>query len=345
MTLWGVLLTSSRVTIRDVAAKAGVSHQTVSRVINNSERVNDDTRARVQATIAEMGYRPNAIARFMARGRTYNLACFSPNLTDFTYANIIEAAETEARRLGYFLLISSAPDEKSFTTLVDQLLFSRRAEGLLVISPFLDARHERLPRNIPTVFVGAEPIQEEMSSVCLDEVSAGYTATQHLIGLGHRQIAHISGPVIEDCTRHRLTGYHEALKEVNLNFDPTLVVEGDWSATAGYHIVERWLHNGTQFSAIFAQNDRMAVGSIRAIRDAGKRVPEDISVIGFDDMPLASYFEPPLTTIRQDTSHIGRGAVRLLIQAVEQAETPPQKLRLPAELIQRGSTARYTPDS
>lgn len=333
----------SRVTIRDVAARAGVSHQTVSRVINNSERVNGDTRERVEIAIKELGYRPNAIARFMARGRTFTLACFSPNLIDFTYANIIEAAETEARRLGYFLLTASAPDEKSFATLVDQLLYSRRAEGLLAIAPYLDARHERLPQNIPTVFVGAEPIQDGAFSVCLDEVNAGITATQHLLELGHRQIAHITGPLIEDCTRHRLSGYQEALKSWGVSYDPALVEEGDWSATSGYHIVKRWLKTGAQFSAIFAQNDRMAVGAIRAIRDAGRRVPDDISVIGFDDMPLASYFEPPLTTIRQDMTQIGQGAIHLLIQAVEQAETSPPKLRLPAELVQRGSTSPYTP--
>jgi len=337
----GGLLPRSRVTIRDVAARAGVSHQTVSRVINNSERVNDDTRTRVQAAISEMGYLPNAIARFMARGRTYNLACFSPNLTDFTYANIIEAAETEARRLGYFLLISSVPDEKSFVTLIGQLLLSRRAEGVLVISPFLDTRHECLPANIPAVFVGAEPIQGGMSSVCLDEVSAGYTATQHLIGLGHRWIAHISGSLIEDCTRHRLAGYKEALKEAGLELSTTLVTEGDWSATSGYRIVEHWLQNGAQFSAIFAQNDRMAVGAIRAIRDAGKRVPEDISVIGFDDMPLASYFDPPLTTLRQDMPEIGRQAARLLVGHLENPGSPMQHLRLPAQLVVRASTAAH----
>jgi len=329
------------VTIRDVAARAGVSHQTVSRVINNSERVNGDTRERVESAIKELGYRPNAIARFMARGRTFTLACFSPNLTDFTYANIIEAAETEARHLGYFLLTASAPDEKSFATLVDQLLYSRRAEGLLAIAPYLDARHERLPQNIPTVFVGAEPIRDRASSVCLDEVNAGNTATQHLLELGHRQIAHITGPLIEDCTRHRLTGYQEALKGSGLDFDPALVAAGDWSATSGYRIVEQWLNTGARFSAIFAQNDRMAVGAIRAIRDAGKGVPEDISVIGFDDMPLASYFDPPLTTLQQDMPEIGRQAARLLVGHLENPGLPLQHIRLPAQLVVRASTAAH----
>jgi len=324
-----------------VAARAGVSHQTVSRVINNSERVNDDTRARVEATITEMGYRPNAIARFMARGRTYNLACLSPNLTDFTYANIIEAAETEARRLGYFLLIASAPDENSFTTLIDQLLLSRRAEGLLVISPFLDARHERLPRNIPVVFVGAEPQQGRAPSVRLDETKGGYMATRHLLELGHRQIAHVTGLMIEDCSRFRLVGYREALKEAGIDFETSLVIEGDWSATSGYKAVQQLWQQGAQFSAIFAQNDRMAVGAIRAIRDAGKQVPCDISVIGYDDMPLASYFDPSLTTLRQDMSAIGRQAAQLLIDRLANPRSPLKHVRLPVQLVVRTSTAPY----
>ena len=330
----------SRVTIRDVAARAGVSHQTVSRVINDNERVASGTRKRVEAAIRELKYSPNAVARSMARGRTSLLACFSPTLIDFTYASIIEAAETEARRLGYFLITASAPDVESFSILVEQLLHSRRAEGALVIAPYLDARHARLPRSIPTVFVASEPDKRGALSVCLDEPKAGFTATSHLLELGHRQILHITGPMIEDCSRHRLDGYQQALKEASIRFDPGLVVEGDWSATAGYQIVQQLRQIGRQFTAIFAQNDRMAVGAIRALREAGERVPEDMSVIGFDDMPLASYFDPPLTTMRQDLTFIGSEAARLLIRQVEEPGARFEKISPDAELVLRSTTAR-----
>ena len=209
-------------TIREVAARAGVSHQTVSRVINGFERVNPETRQRVEVAIAEMGYQPNAIARSMAQGRTNTLACLAPNLTDFTYANIIEGAEQEARQRGYFLLTASSPDQEGFVSLVDQLLASRRAEGLVVITPFLDSYHTRLPRYVPAVYVSADPHLESASSVMLDDTTAGAMATQHLVDLGHQEIAHIIGPLIEDCARNRLLGYQTTLQAAGIQPNPQL---------------------------------------------------------------------------------------------------------------------------
>ena len=181
-------MTRARVTIRDVAARAGVSHQTVSRVINHNRRVSPETRAAVQAAIAELGYRPNAMARSMARGRSGVLACISPNLTDYTFASIIDGAEREARRRGYFLLSASAPDEDTFVALIDELVTSRRAEGIMVINPYADGRHTRLPQDYPLVFAGARPRTEAANSVALDDEEAAHLATKHLIDLGHRQI-------------------------------------------------------------------------------------------------------------------------------------------------------------
>jgi len=330
----------SRVTIRDVAALAGVSHQTVSRVINDSERVNPDTRQRVEAAIAELGYRPNAIARFMAQGRTGTLACISPNLTDYTFASIIEGAETEARQRGYFVITASAPDPATFATLIEQLVGSRRTEGLLVINPYIDDRYTFLPDNVPTVLIGAHPRDQVSSTVMLDEHSAAYMATQHLLELGHRRIAHITGPLVEDCSQDRLAGYQTALKDADIDFDPSLVVEGDWSATSGNQALQTLKERGVHFSALFAQNDRMAVGAIYALRNLGQNVPQEVSVIGFDDMPLASYFDPPLTTICHDVFCTGCEAARLLIQALEQPGLPPQQTYLPAELIIRQSTTK-----
>lgn len=334
----------SRPTIREVAARAGVSHQTVSRVINGSERVSTDTRERVEKAITELGYQPNAIARSMARGRTYTLACIAPNLTDYTFASLIEGAETEARAQGYFLLTASAPDKDSFTTLVKQLLGSRRAEGLLVITPYIDQRHSDLHQDVPRVFVGADPHQEDISLVTLDDTAAGLTATQHLIELGHQLIAHIIGPQVEDCAQNRLTGYLNALNHAGLPVDSNLVIEGDWSATSGYQAVQQLLLGSVPFTAIFAQNDRMAIGAIQALREAGLNVPETVSVIGFDDMPLASYFDPPLTTIKQDTFHMGSEAARILIRSIEQPEMEKVSIFLPGELVVRLSTTKNNHD-
>jgi len=336
---------SQRITIRDVAARAGVSHQTVSRVINNSERVQDETRKKVEAAIKELGYQPNAIARYMAKGRTRTLACFSPNLTDYTYAKIIEGAEFEARQAGYFLMTASAPNTETFSTLVDQLVASRRTEGLLMINPYVDDRYNQLPQDSPVVYVGAQSSKsmiDEMDSVYLDDEEAGRLATQHLVGLGHTDIALITGPMVEDCSIDRLAGYERVLSGVGIEFDPALVKEGDWSASTGYDAVKNLLAEEKNFTAIFAQNDRMAVGAIKALKEAGRRIPEDVSVVGFDDMPLASYYDTPLTTIRQDTFLMGREAAKLLIRAIETPKKQRRHLSMPVELVLRNSTTAYS---
>lgn len=328
----------SRATIRDVAALAGVSHQTVSRVINDGQRVRPVTRQRVEAAIAELDYRPNAIARFMATGSTRTFTCLAPNLTDYTFARIIEGAEHEARRQGYALFSASAADEESFAALVDQLVTSGRTEGLLVINPYADGRHRHLPDNVPTVYVGARPREEAVDSVALDDEGAAIAATEHLLALGHRRIATICGPMSEDCSQDRLAGYQAALARAGVPGDPCLIVEGDWSATSGYQALQRLAHLPEPPTAVFAQNDRMAVGLLRAAREIGLHVPGQLAVIGVDDMPLASYFDPSLTTMRQDLVEIGRHATQLLISAVENPAAPRQHLRLPAELIVREST-------
>ena len=331
----------THVTIRDVASNAGVSHQTVSRVINESERVSPETRARVLSAIDELGYRPNEIARIMARGRTHTLACLSPNLTDYTFASIIEGAEIEARQHGYFLLSASAPDEDTFALLVEQLIERRRTDGLMVINPYTDQRFRHVPKDVRMVYLGAQPRDEQVDSVSLDDEGAGHCATQHLLHLGHRRIVSITGPVCEDCSQDRQNGYLQALRQAGITPDPNLVVEGDWSATSGYTAVRSLLEHRVAFSAIFAQNDRMAVGAIRALREANLCVPQDVSIIGFDDMPLASYFDPPLTTMRQDTFRLGRQAACLLLNAVENPTLETQRLLLPAELVMRNSTSQY----
>lgn len=329
---------STSITIRDVAARAGVSHQTVSRVINGNERVSPETRQKVEVAIAQLGYRPNAIAREMALGRPHTFACLSPNLTDYTLASIIEGAANEAYRHGYYLMSASAPDETTFADLIDQLVATRRTSGLMVINPYSDERHKYVPAKVPTVFIGARPRVGAINSVALDDENAGRAATQHLLMLGHRRIAHLTGPLTEDCSQDRRQGYQSALEEAGIQPDPSLILEGDWSATSGYTAVHEWLKVGVSFSALFAQNDRMAVGAIRALQEAGLRVPEDVSVIGFDDMPLASYFSPPLTTMRQNMLAIGSEAARLLIAALAGTGGSNTHVRIPAELIVRGST-------
>jgi len=328
----------SRPTIRDVARQAGVSHQTVSRVINGSADVLPETRALVEAAIEQMGYRPSAIARSMARGLTHTLACISPNLTDYTFASVIEGAEAEARQHDYFMLSSSAVDPEAFRELVDELVGHRRVDGLIVINPYSDKRFEHIPPNFPVVYVGARSHGEDISSVCLDDEKVAYEATQHLISLGHTSIAMVTGPMAEDCSQDRTEGYRQALQEAGLEFDETMVVEGDWSASSGQDALLSFVEQGRIPTGIFAQNDRMAMGVLRAARDVNLKVPSQLAVIGVDDMPLSSYFDPPLTTMRQDMPLIGQEAARILLDTIKEKDIETREVKLTAQLVVRQST-------
>lgn len=329
----------SRVTIRDVAAHAGVSHQTVSRVINNNKRVLPTTRAHVEQSIAELDYRPNAIAQSMARGRTGTLACISPNLTDYTFASIIDGAATIMRQHDCFLLSASAPDEEIFAALIDQLIVSRRVDGIIVINPFSDARHVHIPAGFPTVFAAARPRELPVDSVATDDEMVGETAVNHLLEHGHRAIALLTGPLVEDCSQDRIIGYKKALQKANIMPEERLIIEGDWSPASGYDALQTFMNLEEKPTAIIAQNDQMAIGLLRAARDFGIIVPHQLSIIGVDDVPLASYFSPALTTIQQDFAMIGREAARLLMRAINKPRNEYQHLRVPANLIIRNSTS------
>jgi DNA-binding LacI/PurR family transcriptional regulator len=333
----------SRPTIKDVAARAGVSRQTVSRVINDKGEVSDATRARVLAAIEELGYQPNAVARSMVAGRTRTLGCVSPNLTDYTLANIIEGAQAEARRLGYFVLTGSAPREGDVEALLEEMIH-RRVDGLLVLNPYSDGRYRYfsplIDRGTAVVYLNNTPRQEPVSSVRCDDYEGGYRATRHLLELGHTRIAIIVGPENEECTADRLRGYQRALAEAGLDLASRLRVDGDWSATSGYRAGQQLLAAAPDLTGIVSQNDQMAVGAIRALREAGLAVPGAVSIIGFDDIPLASYFDPPLTTFRQPMQESGRQAVQLLIGQIEDPARRPDQVLLHARLVERDSCAR-----
>lgn len=338
-------MSRSRTTIRDVAALAGVSHQTVSRVINESEQVRPATRAKVAEAIAHLGYQPNAVAQSMATGTTAMLACLAPNLLDYTFASIIEGAQAEARLHGYFLLATSAPDEAGFDALVEELLTSGRTEGLMVIDPYVSELARRVPTDYPLVFAagGAHINQPLVNTVVLDDETAALMATRHLLELGHRRVAMVTGPQTEICTQKRRIGFERALHGQQIPVCPDWIWEGDWSAASGYHTGLALLAGTERPTAVFVQNDQMAVGLLQAAREHGLQVPQSLSVIGVDDIPLAPHLWPPLTTMRQDFQRIGREAIRLLLATVADPNTPREHVRLPATLIMRESTAPYVP--
>lgn len=333
--------TRSGVTIRDVAALAGVSHQTVSRVINHNERVSPETRRKVEDAISQLDFRPNVYARFIASGHIRHLGCIAPNLTDYTFARIIDGAETEARKLGYFVISASAQDVSTFGTLVDELIATGRTEGLMVINPYVDQRFTLIPQDFPLIFLGATVRGGQADAVRLDDLTAGRKATQHLLDLGHTHIACLTGVIEEDCASDRLAGYQQALLERGIQPQRDLIISGDWSPRSGYEGIFQLLSRKLPFSAIFAQNDCIAAGAIRGAHEAGLFIPQDVSIIGFDDIPLSAYFNPALTTMQQDLFEIGRVAVHRLIDRIQNLDLPYEQVHLPANLVVRNSTTAY----
>jgi len=330
-----------RVTISDVAEEAGVSKQTVSRVINDRPNVADHTRGRIKEIIEKLGYQPDPIARSM-RGSSHTLGCITPNLSDYNFSSIVQAAQAEARKKGFFLLTGSAPTEQDVQPLINEIMH-RRVDGLLVINPRDDNRYYYLlpliEKGVPIVYIKNTPVDENVSAVSMDDETGGYLATQHLIQLGHTQIATIQGLTNEECTKDRLAGFRQAFQVAGLQINSALVMKGDWTASSGNRAIKDLLNKGERFTAVFAYNDRMAVGAIRALREAGFDVPKDVSVIGYDDIPLSSYFDPPLTTVRQPMEEFGRIGAQILIEALDNRYFKPQVVKLAPELIIRETCA------
>jgi DNA-binding LacI/PurR family transcriptional regulator len=331
-------MTKKSSTIRDVANLAGVSHQTVSRVINNSERVLPETRAKVVAAIQELDYRPNAIARSMALGKTKTLAYIAPNLTDFTFASIIQSAESHLRDLGYSFLITTAESEAGFRGMMNQFVADGRVDGLIVHTPLLEDYQRELLQAVPSVIVGVNPQREgKFTTIDHDNYQISQIAIEHLSSLGHRHIAMIIGVHNEDCVIDRVQGFYDQMNISQRQVHPEWIEKGDWSASSGYQAATRLLTSSRRPSAIYAQNDRMAIGAIHAARDLGFSVPEDLSVIGVDDLPLARHFSPPLTTVRQNFALLGMRAAELLVENLT-VESRQRHVRMPAELIVRSTT-------
>jgi DNA-binding LacI/PurR family transcriptional regulator len=291
--------------------------------------------------IKELDYRPHAVARSLAIGRSCTFVCISPNLVDLTFAGILEGAEAEARGFEYMLVSSSAPDEDVFSALIDQLIPTSRVDGMIIINPYVDARHMLVPEGFPVVYVGSRSINTSVSSVALDDFEAGRAAAQHLLGLGYRKISMVTGPQNEDCTQDRSTGYRHALQKAGLPYEEVNIRTGDWSATSGYVAYQSFLASNLQPTAVFSQNDLMAVGVMRAAREENTRIPSELSVIGIDDIPLASYFDPKLTTLKQDLNAIGREATRLLIDTIGNPNNQREHVRISPQLVIRNSTTPH----
>ncbi len=338
-----------RPTIRDVAARAGVSHQTVSRVINGNGNVAAGTRKRVLEAIQELEYVPSALARGLSSDRTHTLGMVTADVSDYFFAQAVAGAEAEARRHGLFLVVGSVEtaadgDERDYL----RLMLERRVDGLVVAQPVLGpgtgSLLASLAERLPLVVMVARLHLPGVDVVDVDNRQGGLDATSFLIEQGHRAIATITGPLDWPSARDRLASYRVALRRAGLEQDPALVVRcRDWGLESGREAATRLLAAGSPFTAIFAQSDLLALGAITELRAQGLRVPEDVSVVGYDDIPVASFVDPPLTTIRQPTRQVGAKAVDILLDKIaaarSQTRSRPGRHLLRAELVVRQSTA------
>jgi LacI family transcriptional regulator len=330
----------SRISIVDVAKAAGVSVQTVSRVINNKDGVSDEMRERVWEFVNSLGYQPNDVARSLVAGRTFTLACISQSLTDFALASIIEAMRKQAQKQGYIVLTGAAPDANEARNLID--IFQRRQmDGLVIIDPGMDERletvRELVNRGFPVVYISTTPKGEPVSYVNCDDYDCGYQATAYLIGLGHRKIATVTGPLNEEIAATRLRGYRQALNDVGIGYDEGLVVSGAWLSQSGYDCVQRLTQRTTDFTAIVCQSDPMAIGAMSALRDVHLSVPDRVSLIGVDDHPWISFSNPPMTTMHQDLTAIGDKAIDFLLDRINNKQWKPQGALVKTTLVERSS--------
>lgn len=302
--------------MHDVAALAGVSHQTVSRVLNDHPRVRPETRQRVLDAIAQLGYRRNSAARALVTRRTGTIGVVTSGSALFGPTSTLIALEHAARDAGLFVSVATVPTwgADQVSTVLEHFM-SQGVDGVVVIAAHDDAvvAVQAFDEPVPIVMVGPKNLPGPLHSVAVDQYAGGRLAVRHLLELGHRDVVHLAGPVDWLDARWRIEGWRDELAAAGIRAGEP--IPGDWSAQRGYD-VGRELAAGELPTAVFAANDQLALGLLRAFAEAGLRVPTDVSVVGFDDVDGSAHFFPPLTTVRQEFGALGRRCMELLLRAI-----------------------------
>lgn len=341
---------NNRVTIKDVAAAAGVSTQTVSRVINDRPDVADATRKNVTEIIERLGYRPSALARSMIRRRSYTLGVVTAGLKYIGPSRVLHGITDAAEQEGYGLLLKQLPSfgSTAVESILDRLV-ERRVEGVIWSVPEVGDNHVWLHEyasrlNVPIV-VTSTRLQPETYVVDIDNYEGGQLATRHLIAQGYRHIGHISGPMDWWEAQQRKAAWADVLAESGLRVDPATWTAGNWSSASGHRAAQQLFDQYPEMDAVFVANDQMALSVLQLAAERGIRVPEDLGVVGFDGIPEAPYFSPSLSTIDQDQHQLGACAVEALIGMIDadysgEDRSPKKRLVLRPKLIVRASSAR-----
>jgi LacI family transcriptional regulator len=327
-------------TISDVAKKSGVSTATVSHILNGTRYVSPEVQKRVLQVIDELGYQPNSLARSLRMKETHTLGLILPDSINLYFAEIQNGAERAAVDQGYTVILCNTEGDPEKEKRYVSVLRSKRVDGILFISAGPRSQLE-IDETYPMVLVDRDLPGNKVDLVTSDNYEGGYMATHHLVSLGHRRIACITGPDEIVSSGRRISGYRQAMKEAGLPFDPQLVEAGDFHPASGRAVTEKLLRLPDPPTAIFAFNDLMAVGAIQAAGEAGRSIPGDLALVGFDDIELASFLQPPLTTIRQPKQEMGRLAVELLLSRIHDRNQPVRRITLPVSLILRESSGTH----
>lgn len=329
-----------KVTIRDIARRANVSMSTVSRVLNETTPVAADKELAVLAAVADLDYQPNIFARGLAGGQSMTIGVLAQNFGSPFYDTIMRGILSGFEATRYSPLFADGRWQASHEQRALQTLLGRRVDGVIVVGGSVPAAQlVEMRTQLPLVVAAREVVELPDCCIFIDNVAAARAATRHLIESGHRRIAHIAGLRGQEDTILRRQGYEEALTEAGIEPNPNWVIEGNFRPQSGVLAVEALLSRGETVSAIFAANDQMAYGARLALFRRGIRVPDDISLVGFDDQPDSAYTTPPLTTVRQPAVEIGEAAAGMMLQMLNGKEIELHKLS--AQLVIRESTARF----
>ena len=330
---------SGNVTIVDVAGEAGVSYATVSRVINNKGHVRPETRERVLRAMTRLGYVVDQRARSLAGGRSQVIGLLVHDVGTSYIGEIIRGIDAELASAQYDLILYTTHRRKTKESAYVVTLTRGLADGLLLVLPrdpgaYLETLRQH---RFPHVLIDHRGVDEEIPAVAATNQQGAYNATKHLIELGHRRIGFITGAMDQICAQDRLKGYRVALADHEVAFDPELVYEGNFFQPLGYTGASALLELPHPPTAIFASNDVSAFGVMEAVREHSLRIPQDISVVGFDDIPQAAHVHPPLTTVRQPLEEMGRIATHMLLEYIQDPQRPIERVELPTELVLRQS--------
>ncbi|MFC3122319.1 LacI family DNA-binding transcriptional regulator [Agaribacter flavus] len=332
----------AKTSIKEVAKQAGVSAATVSRALSSPELVSDKTLTRVLAAVSDTGYKPNRFGASLRTQKSGNVVVVMPDITNQVNAGIIRAIENEAMQAGYSVLLGDTQNIQARESHYGDMVSSGQADGILVFTPripFPTDEDQQPINDLPPLVNSCEEIPNDtIHKVMIDNRAGAIAAVEHLLSLGHTRIAAVKGPALTPSTESRLLGYKEALTQAGIKVDEKYIITGDYGTDSGVIAMEKLLRLRDRPTAVFCFSDDMAIGAMNTLREYDFRIPEDISVMGFDDIRYAKLMSPTLTTIKQPLTEIGKESMKMLLAQMKGESVANKRITLPFELVVRQST-------